>query len=191
MAVATARTKGIVGREGDEKSQSDDAAARSRLGALPAPRADGVAWPGTSVTRYVRTRHIGTGLRALSAGTSAMEFSRGDSGDQGGSALEHEALRAREMGHSPSPCQISSKSRSDEGEDLCYAMSGRISALRSAWPALTALSYSRTRMAWPPALPSRVARCRPLPRHRQQQLGGAISGFNRSRAARCRPLKAR
>ncbi len=99
MAVATARTKGIVGREGDEKSQSDDAAARSRLGALPAPRADGVAWPGTSVTRYVRTRHIGTGLRALSAGTSAMEFSRGDSGDQGGSALEHEALRAPEMGH--------------------------------------------------------------------------------------------
>ena len=69
-------------------------------------------------------------------------------------------------------------------------MSGRISALRFAWPALTALSYSRTGMAWPPALPSRVARCRPLPRHRQQQLGGAISGFNRSRAARCRPLKA-
>ena len=74
-AVATARTKGIVGREGDEKTQSDGAAARSRFGAPPAPRAGGVAWPGTSVPRYVRTRHIGTGLRALSAGTSAMEFS--------------------------------------------------------------------------------------------------------------------
>ncbi len=74
-AVATARTNGIVGREVDEKTKSDDAAARGRFSAPSARSAGGVAWPGSSATRYVRTRHIGTGLRAPSAGTSAMEFS--------------------------------------------------------------------------------------------------------------------
>ncbi len=92
-AVATAQTNEIVEREVDEKTKPDDAAARGQphvarhqrgradassrrsFSAPSAQSTSGVAWPGSSATRYVRTRHIGTGLRPPSTGTSAMKFS--------------------------------------------------------------------------------------------------------------------